>query len=135
MEQEEPRRLVRRQRAASLGIPVATIAQTVAAAVSGVDAAYIVHVAGEVEAVTLAGVEVVCAVAGCGVNRAGAGVGGRGLVAHVVERADVGVVQRRERPGFALEAREPLRIGGKGPGLGNDQFAGEIDNVFLDIGA
>ncbi|MBK7000927.1 MAG: efflux RND transporter permease subunit [Rhodoferax sp.] len=32
---------VRRQRAASLGIPVATIAQTVAAAVSGVDAAYI----------------------------------------------------------------------------------------------
>ncbi len=29
---------------------------------------------------------------------------------------------------------EPLRIGGKGPGLGNDQFAGEIDNVFVDIG-
>jgi hypothetical protein len=28
----------------------------------------------------------------------------------------------------------PLRIGGKGTADGNDQFAGEIDNVFLDIG-
>jgi hypothetical protein len=28
---------------------------------------------------------------------------------------------------------EPLRIGGKGPNKGNDQYAGEIDNVFLTI--
>lgn len=35
---------------------------------------------------------------------------------------------------LAIANAEPLRIGGKGPGLGNDQFAGEIDNVFLDIG-
>jgi Concanavalin A-like lectin/glucanases superfamily len=38
-------------------------------------------------------------------------------------------------PTLAIANVEPLRIGGKGPGLGNDQFAGEIDNVFLDIGA
>ncbi|WP_436524996.1 LamG-like jellyroll fold domain-containing protein [Actinoplanes sp. HUAS TT8] len=36
---------------------------------------------------------------------------------------------------LSIANAEPLRIGGKGPGLGNDQFAGEIDNVFLDIGA
>ncbi len=29
---------------------------------------------------------------------------------------------------------EPLRIGGKSPNKGNDQYAGEIDNVFLTIG-
>jgi hypothetical protein len=28
---------------------------------------------------------------------------------------------------------EPLRIGGKSPNKGNDQYAGEIDNVFLTI--
>jgi hypothetical protein len=28
---------------------------------------------------------------------------------------------------------EPLRVGGKGPAKGNDQFAGEIDNVFVSI--
>jgi hypothetical protein len=28
---------------------------------------------------------------------------------------------------------EPLRVGGKGPGNGNDQFAGMIDNVFMTI--
>ncbi|MFI1992520.1 LamG domain-containing protein [Actinoplanes sp. NPDC020271] len=38
-------------------------------------------------------------------------------------------------PTLSIANVEPLRIGGKGPGLGNDQFAGEIDNVFLDIGA
>jgi hypothetical protein len=30
-----------------------------------------------------------------------------------VNRRDVGMVQRREQPGFALEAREPFRIGRK----------------------
>ncbi|BCY04968.1 LamG-like jellyroll fold domain-containing protein [Actinoplanes sp. L3-i22] len=38
-------------------------------------------------------------------------------------------------PALSIANAEPLRIGGKGPGLSNDQFAGEIDNVFVDIGA
>ncbi|WIM96616.1 laminin G domain-containing protein [Actinoplanes oblitus] len=38
-------------------------------------------------------------------------------------------------PALSIANAEPLRVGGKGPGRGNDQFAGEIDNVFLDIGA
>ncbi|GAA4595353.1 hypothetical protein BJY16_001646 [Actinoplanes octamycinicus] len=38
-------------------------------------------------------------------------------------------------PMLSIANAEPLRVGGKGPGRGNDQFAGEIDNVFLDIGA
>ncbi|GIF11585.1 laminin G domain-containing protein [Actinoplanes teichomyceticus] len=38
-------------------------------------------------------------------------------------------------PTLSVANAEPLRVGGKGPGRGNDQFAGEIDNVFLDIGA
>ncbi|MET3427909.1 hypothetical protein BJ973_007121 [Actinoplanes tereljensis] len=33
----------------------------------------------------------------------------------------------------AIANAEPLRIGGKGPAEGNDQFAGEIDNVFVSI--
>jgi len=36
-------------------------------------------------------------------------------------------------PGLSIANAEPLRVGGKGPGNGNDQFAGEIDNVFLTI--
>jgi hypothetical protein len=35
--------------------------------------------------------------------------------------------------GLSIANAEPLRVGGKGPGRGNDQFAGEIDNVFLTI--
>jgi hypothetical protein len=35
--------------------------------------------------------------------------------------------------GLSIANAEPLRVGGKGPGNGNDQFAGEIDNVFLTI--
>jgi hypothetical protein len=35
--------------------------------------------------------------------------------------------------GLSIANAEPLRIGGKGPNKGNDQFAGEIDNVFLII--
>lgn len=34
---------------------------------------------------------------------------------------------------LSIANAEPLRIGGKGPGKGNDQFSGQIDNVFLTI--
>jgi hypothetical protein len=34
---------------------------------------------------------------------------------------------------LSIANAEPLRVGGKGPAKGNDQFAGEIDNVFLTI--
>ncbi|MEV6303680.1 LamG-like jellyroll fold domain-containing protein [Actinoplanes sp. NPDC051861] len=37
-------------------------------------------------------------------------------------------------PMLTIANTEPLRIGGKGPGFGNDQFAGSIDDVFVDIG-
>ena len=46
-----------------------------------------------------------------------------------VERAAVPVP-----PNLSIANAEPLRIGGKGPNKGNDQFAGEIDDVFLTIG-
>jgi hypothetical protein len=36
-------------------------------------------------------------------------------------------------PGLSIANAEPLRVGGKGPNRGNDQFAGEIDNVFVII--
>jgi hypothetical protein len=45
-----------------------------------------------------------------------------------VERAWVAVP-----PGLSIANAEPLRVGGKGPNRGNDQFAGEIDNVFVTI--
>jgi Concanavalin A-like lectin/glucanases superfamily len=45
-----------------------------------------------------------------------------------VERASVAVP-----PGLSIANAEPLRVGGKGPNKGNDQFAGEIDNVFVRI--
>jgi hypothetical protein len=35
---------------------------------------------------------------------------------------------------LSIANAEPLRIGGKGARTGNDQFAGEIDDVFLTIG-
>ena len=35
--------------------------------------------------------------------------------------------------GLSIANPEPLRVGGKGPAKGNDQFAGEIDNVFVTI--
>jgi hypothetical protein len=46
-----------------------------------------------------------------------------------VDRAGV-----RVPPRLVIANAEPLRVGGKGPADGNDQFAGEIDNVFLTIG-
>jgi Concanavalin A-like lectin/glucanases superfamily len=45
-----------------------------------------------------------------------------------VERASVAIP-----PALSIANAEPLRVGGKGPNKGNDQFAGEIDNVFLSI--
>ena len=47
----------------------------------------------------------------------------------IVERAWVAVPRT-----LSIANAEPLRVGGKGPNRGNDQFAGEIDNVFLAIG-
>jgi hypothetical protein len=38
-------------------------------------------------------------------------------------------------PALSIANAEPLRVGGKGPANGNDQFAGEIDNVFVTIGS
>jgi hypothetical protein len=37
-------------------------------------------------------------------------------------------------PQLSIANAEPLRIGGKGPAPGNDQFAGAIDDVFITIG-
>jgi hypothetical protein len=37
-------------------------------------------------------------------------------------------------PRLSIANAEPLRVGGKGAASGNDQFAGEIDNVFVIIG-
>jgi hypothetical protein len=45
-----------------------------------------------------------------------------------LERAWVGVPSL-----LSIANPEPLRVGGKGPAKGNDQFAGEIDNVFVSI--
>jgi Concanavalin A-like lectin/glucanases superfamily len=45
-----------------------------------------------------------------------------------VERAAIAIP-----PNLSIANAEPLRVGGKGPNKGNDQFAGEIDNVFLTI--
>jgi hypothetical protein len=45
-----------------------------------------------------------------------------------VERAVVAIPAN-----LSIANAEPLRVGGKGPNKGNDQFAGEIDNVFLTI--
>jgi hypothetical protein len=35
---------------------------------------------------------------------------------------------------LSIANAEPLRVGGKGTSKSNDQFAGEIDNVFIAIG-
>jgi hypothetical protein len=37
-------------------------------------------------------------------------------------------------PWVSIANTEPLRVGGKGPAAGNDQYAGEIDDVFVTIG-
>jgi hypothetical protein len=50
------------------------------------------------------------------------------LVVDGIERASVPVP-----PKLSIANAEPLRVGGKGPGNGNDQFSGQIDNVYLTI--
>jgi hypothetical protein len=50
------------------------------------------------------------------------------LVVDGVERAVTPVP-----PGLSIANAEPLRVGGKGAGAGNDQFSGQIDNVYLTI--
>ena len=52
---------------------------------------------------------------------------------------DLRFERHRSPPAFhgrpiAIANAEPLRIGGKGTANGNDQFAGEVDNVFVTIG-
>ncbi|MDY7086172.1 MAG: LamG-like jellyroll fold domain-containing protein [Actinomycetota bacterium] len=37
-------------------------------------------------------------------------------------------------PDLSIANAEPLRVGGKGTGKSNDQFAGAIDDVFIQIG-
>ncbi|WP_305788541.1 LamG-like jellyroll fold domain-containing protein [Symbioplanes lichenis] len=51
------------------------------------------------------------------------------LIVDGVERAAVPVPKN-----LSIANAEPLRVGGKGAGKGNDQYAGQIDNVFLMIG-
>ena len=36
-------------------------------------------------------------------------------------------------PDLSIANAEPLRVGGKGAGKGNDQYSGQIDNVYLTI--
>lgn len=50
------------------------------------------------------------------------------IIVDGVERAAVKVP-----PGLSIANAEPLRVGGKGANRGNDQYAGQIDNVFLSI--
>ena len=50
------------------------------------------------------------------------------IIVDGVERASVPVPAN-----LSIANAEPLRIGGKGPNKGNDQYAGQIDNVFLAI--
>jgi hypothetical protein len=50
------------------------------------------------------------------------------IIVDGVERASV-----RVPPSLSIANAEPLRVGGKGARRGNDQYAGQIDNVFLTI--
>lgn len=50
------------------------------------------------------------------------------IIVDGVERAAVPVP-----PNLSIANAEPLRVGGKGANKGNDQYAGQIDNVFLAI--
>jgi hypothetical protein len=50
------------------------------------------------------------------------------LIVDGAERAQVPLP-----PNLSIANAEPLRVGGKGAGKGNDQFSGQIDNVFLTI--
>ncbi|HET9518265.1 MAG TPA: LamG-like jellyroll fold domain-containing protein, partial [Actinoplanes sp.] len=37
-------------------------------------------------------------------------------------------------PSLSIANAEPLRVGGKGASAGNDQFAGQLDDIELIIG-
>ncbi len=50
------------------------------------------------------------------------------IIVDGVERRSVAVP-----PTLSIANAEPLRVGGKGANKGNDQYAGQIDNVFLTI--
>jgi hypothetical protein len=50
------------------------------------------------------------------------------IIVDGVERASVRVPRT-----LSIANAEPLRVGGKGANRGNDQYAGQIDNVFLTI--
>jgi hypothetical protein len=50
------------------------------------------------------------------------------IIVDGAERASV-----RVPPNLSIANAEPLRVGGKGANKGNDQYAGQIDNVFLAI--
>ncbi|GAB1643783.1 LamG-like jellyroll fold domain-containing protein [Krasilnikovia sp. MM14-A1259] len=50
------------------------------------------------------------------------------IVVDGTERAAVDVPHT-----LSIANAEPLRVGGKGPNKGNDQYAGQIDDVFLEI--
>ena len=50
------------------------------------------------------------------------------LIVDGMERASVPLPRN-----LSIANAEPLRVGGKGAGKGNDQFSGQIDNVFLTI--
>ncbi|MCO8276523.1 laminin G domain-containing protein [Actinoplanes sp. TRM 88003] len=47
---------------------------------------------------------------------------------------DTPTVEVAVPPTLSIANAEPLRVGGKGTNKSNDQFAGEIDNVFIQIG-
>ena len=54
-----------------------------------------------------------------------------GTLSMTVDGADAG--SRSIPASLSVANPEPLRIGGKGTTVNNDQYAGEIDNVFLSI--
>jgi hypothetical protein len=53
---------------------------------------------------------------------------GLSIIVDGVQRAAVSVPSN-----LSIANAEPLRVGGKGTNNGNDQYAGQIDNVFLTI--
>jgi hypothetical protein len=42
-------------------------------------------------------------------------------------------ISRRVPAGLSISNGQPLRIGGKSVGPYNDQYAGQIDNVFVTV--
>lgn len=61
------------------------------------------------------------------------GVACTAIDGHLLINVDGVVRETSVPPGLRLHAEEPLRIGGKSVNVHNDQFAGEIDDVFVSI--